>query len=1040
MNNRNFQKKFLRKVDRFIFSIYNEIKNLFRGGIMLYPKKNEKKIDMMLFQNPTREYRGAPFWSWNNKLSRPILEKEIEAMKKMGFGGYYMHPRVGLATPYLSEEFMEMVRACLEKGKQCDMNTYLYDEDKWPSGPAGGLVTDLSAEHLEKYLVMTPTIEEETEKRILLAVFDVALNEKGYLRSYTRIEKGDAVPDDHTKWFAYMEYGEYCDTMRKETIETFIAITHEKYKQYFGKEFGGYIPTIFSDEPQMRRKTPLAKASEKGKAVFPFTNDFDETYLAKYGESILDHLPTLLWETADGTPAPQRYRYHVHATERFAEAFTDTVGAWCEENGLLYTGHMMNETSLRSQTVHIGEAMRNLRGFGLPGFDILVDLREANTAKQAQSVAHQYGREGVTSELYGATNWDFDFRGHKLQGDWQAALGVTHRVPHLYFMSMEGEGKRDYPASIGHQSPWYTEYSRIEDHFARVNTIMTRGTPDVQIAVIHPIESYWFHYGADDVTGGVRSTLNERYMTLTNVLIRNLLDFDFISEALLPELYDENGEDLTIGKMRYRTVVVPPLSTMRSTTLNALKKFRKKGGEVIFLEHAPKYVDAQRSDEAVIFASQCRTIPFSENDITEALSHRKMIFITSKNGAPSRNLIYGMRTDGEKKHLFLSHFDKVDYNTAQTEEYRIALKGTWTICEYDTEKGEKRRLSVTYENGTTSFPWITAACGSLLLELTAKKDEEKDGFRYHLPTHNASFYPVHSAKYSLEEPNVLLLDTAEYSLNGDAFHPAEYYIHIQEELRRTLKIETHGQPWRYPRNEVPKDVVTLRFHICSEIEYEGAHLAMEYPKYTSLVWNGENVSVCPDGIYVDDAIVTVPIPKIKKGENELLVHLRYGDVNSIEAYYLLGNFGVTVHGTEAVITPLPEKLYFESLTHQALAFYSANVHYHIPFSGGGKSALSIAKYRGATIKVLVDGEEKGYIDVPPYRLSLGELTDGEHTLELILYGNRANTFSPLHSASEKLEWFFTGSRAWNPPECFRIPEYQLSRFGILSAPRILKED
>ncbi len=68
---------------------------------------------------------------------------------------------------------------------------------------------------------------------------------------------------------------------------------------------------------------------------------------------------------------------------------------------------------------------------------------------------HQYGREAMMSELYGVTDWDFDFRGHKFHGDWQAALGVTLRVPHLSWVSMAGEAKRDYPASINYQVPWY---------------------------------------------------------------------------------------------------------------------------------------------------------------------------------------------------------------------------------------------------------------------------------------------------------------------------------------------------------------------------------------------------------------------------------------------------------------------------------------------------------------------------------------------------------------------------------------------------------
>lgn len=78
----------------------------------------------------------------------------------------------------------------------------------------------------------------------------------------------------------------------------------------------------------------------------------------------------------------------------------------------------------------------------------------------------------------------------------QMGLGVTVRVPHLSWVSMKGEAKRDYPASIGYQSPWWKDYAYVEDHFARVCTALTRGKPVVRVGVIHPIESYWLHWGA----------------------------------------------------------------------------------------------------------------------------------------------------------------------------------------------------------------------------------------------------------------------------------------------------------------------------------------------------------------------------------------------------------------------------------------------------------------------------------------------------------------------------------------------------------------
>ena len=78
--------------------------------------------------------------------------------------------------------------------------------------------------------------EVKDEKFILLACFDILLNEDSRLVSYRRIELEDEVPENHEKWFAYMEYGAYCDTMRKATIDKFINITHEAYKKAWGEQ------------------------------------------------------------------------------------------------------------------------------------------------------------------------------------------------------------------------------------------------------------------------------------------------------------------------------------------------------------------------------------------------------------------------------------------------------------------------------------------------------------------------------------------------------------------------------------------------------------------------------------------------------------------------------------------------------------------------------------------------------------------------------------------------------------------------------------
>lgn len=1036
---------------------------------MLYPKNNGARPDPELFKNPTAEYRAAPFWSWNCELDPKLLEKEIDYMKEMGFGGYLMHPRVGMATPYLSEEYMDLVRTCVEKSRQNKMLAWLYDEDKWPSGFAGGLNTK-DEENRQKGLFITSfpyndgtlitdydkarsTDRLPESKYYFVACFDVLLNEESKLVSYKRITLADEIPDGHEKWFAYLEYSAtspyynnqaYADLLQKPVIESFLKITHDAYKKYFKEDFGGLIPAIFTDEPNFRPKKTLDFASDKRGIVLPYTTDFDKTFRKAHGVSIEDHLPVLVWEPADGIPSQIRYWYHDHVSERFAEAFADTVGKWCDENDILLTGHLLSEPSLTSQSTSVGDAMRSYRGFSLPGIDMLCDSRELNTAKQAQSAAHQYGRPGVTSELYGVTNWTFDFRGHKLQGDWQAALGVTVRVPHLFWVSMGGEAKRDYPASIGYQSPWYKEYAHIEDHFARVNTIMTRGTPDVKIGVIHPVESCWLHFGPNDQTKRERNDLDNRFAEFTEWMLYGLFDFDFICESLLPSQYQETESGFAVGKMTYDTIVVPGLETIRSTTLDALKKFHAAGGKVIFLGEAPVYVDAVRSDEPAVFAAKCNQIPWIRGKLYQALNHGKLLDIKDLSGFASGNLIHQIRSDGEMKHIFISHVQKPEnYDITPIEAYKICLAGEWTVSEYDTMSGEKRRLAVSYENGKTVFRWVCSCDSSLLIELVPGKDTAEGGFVYIDKDYIKAEYPAHSASYTLSEPNVLLLDRPAYSINGGEFQPDTEVLKADEIIRRKLGLHIRGsqmaQPWIEPLDKNPKDKVTLRYTFESDMEYEGAHLALEAPEYTTLTFNGEPVPMNIDGYYIDEAsIKTVPLPTIRKGSNEILVELRFGDITPLEAYYVLGDFGVEHHGFYSKITAPQEVLYFDDITSQKLPFYGANITYKMTFTGGGKKTVEVSKYRGAVIKVFLDGVCKGYIDFPPHRLYLGDLADGEHVLELVLYGNRMNTLGQLHNTDDNIWW--SGNGAWRTKGRFWTDEYMLHPTGILTAPRILTEE
>lgn len=60
--------------------------------------------------------------------------------KAQGFGGAFVHPRPGLVTEYLSDEWFDLYKYSVEKGKELGLDIWIYDENSYPSGFAGGHV------------------------------------------------------------------------------------------------------------------------------------------------------------------------------------------------------------------------------------------------------------------------------------------------------------------------------------------------------------------------------------------------------------------------------------------------------------------------------------------------------------------------------------------------------------------------------------------------------------------------------------------------------------------------------------------------------------------------------------------------------------------------------------------------------------------------------------------------------------------------------------------------------------------------------------
>lgn len=1046
------------------------------------------------FKNPGKEYRAAPFWAWNGKVKKEILKKQIKDFKEMGMGGFHIHSRIGLDTPYLEEEFMDCVKYCSRLAKENDLLTWLYDEDKWPSGYGGGRVTR-EERFRNRYLLFSKNRYEDgrmVERNLpprrvsadgtarLLMKYRVVLK-GGNLAEYEACPPGREFGDckkEADDWYAYLivtkelswfNDSAYVDVLNPEAIKRFTQVTHDVYYRELGAEFSKNIPAVFTDEPQMNRFETLPFPQSDQEVGIPYTDRTDELYQNMYGESILERLPEIFWERADGRPFVTRYRYLDFISEQFACSYAGTIGHWCRDHGILMSGHLMMEPTLDSQSRHIGEAMRSYREFGLPGIDMLADRHEYTTAKQAQSVSRQFGRPGVISELYGVTNWNFDFRGHKHQGDWQAALGVTVRVPHLAWMYMGGESKRDYPAPIDAHSPWYRRYRLIEDHFARLNTVMTRGKARVKVAVIHPIESYWMYMGPDSANAGKRQELERNFSDIIQWLLFGLCDFDYISEALLPLQYGgKRAKRLRVGEMEYEAVIVPGLVTMRRTTLSILKEFREQGGTVIFAGDLPGYVDGMVGEEAVEFAGKCLRTGFERQKIKAVLEPFCEVRAVNERYLPEENLLYQMRDDGDVRWLFLANGRIINAMETEnlgrelnTKKISVYVKGRFQVFVYDTMTGEIYQKESVVERDKTRIEMFFYSHDSVLFKLVpegAAVPEETSASKspstpepsplsipdlkrlpsHELNTHGTCIRFPTRTEYSLKEPNILLLDMARYRLDQGQWQEREELLRIDNRIRKQagyrMRTDSFPQPWLESGEPVKEHCVELLFDVESETEAGEVCLAFEGDGDVTVEWNGEpGKENNSRGNFLDDSIRKIGLGKVKKGINQLKMTVPFGPKTNLEWCYLLGSFSVFTGGGRSVIMKTPGKIGFGDYSVQGFPFYGGNFAYHVKVdTPKGRGILEIPNYRGALMDVWVDGTYCDSVFMEPYRADLDFLAAGTHEITVLLYGTRINMFGQLHNCDEREAYW--GPKTWRTQGTSWTYTYRLHENGILTEP------
>ncbi|MFO7958843.1 MAG: glycosyl hydrolase [Candidatus Brocadiia bacterium] len=1016
-----------------------------------------------VFAEPGAEYRGKPFWAWNGKLEADELQRQVRVMHRMGLGGFFMHSRVGLATPYLSDEWFDMVRACVEQARELDMEAWLYDEDRWPSGAGGGLVTsDPKYRHRNLYVAVCAPEEGEFEQEPL-ALFSARL-EGNVAEDVRRVEDPSAadLPEGHALLVFFVKADEpsswfndatYLDTMSHEAVQRFIEVTHEAYRREVGDHFGELVPGIFTDEPHhggvftsSTRVKLLGQVEGRDVVGIPWTEKLPEHFQRRYGYDILDHLPELFFKVDGREVSRPRYHYHDCKTYLFVDAFARQIYEWCEENGLKSTGHVLAESTLRSQASVGGSAMRFYEFMQAPGIDQLTEHRdEYTTAKQCASVQHQTGARWMLSELYGCTGWDWPFEGHKAVGDWQAVLGVNIRCQHLSWYTMAGQAKRDYPASISFQSPWWEHYSAVEDYYARVNALMSRGEPVRKLLVLHPVESVWARAAMGWDKDEQIDRLEKDFDNLINWLLDRHLDFDYGDEDIMGRLgsvEDGAAPMLRVGEAAYTVVLVPPVETIRSATLELLGAFRRAGGTVVFCEPLPRYVDAVESDEAAELAAECERIAFEPDTIAEAVAEARVVSVRDANGDEKPGTFYRLQEEDGDLYLFICNRDREN----GTGPLSVTVQRAGNVQLWDAETGDRYAVEAEGNESSVQFTTEMPPTGSRLFVIT-KRDED-------LPP-VPEFAEVRTVDLledawtaELTEPNVVVLDMPEFRIGDGAWQGPMEVLKADGAIREEIGLPLRGgsmvQPWAQKREEEgPTAEIGLRYRIrMSDAPRGPLMLALENPEYFEITLNGHIVTTDADcGWWVDPSLRLLPLDEaaLVRGENVLELSGTLDRDCSLEACFLLGDFSVRVDGADVLVEPTAPAPAIGDWTEQGLPFYSGSVVFRADVqasAGGDRLFVEVPEFAGACVRVLVDGEEAGVVGWEPHEVEITDLASGKEEFQLAVevVAHRRNAFGPLHHAEARPEWvgpaqFVTDGDLWQD-------EYSLVPAGLLAPPRL----
>lgn len=955
-----------------------------------------ERIDFREFANPSSQYRSVPFYSLNDLLDSAELDRQVEEFAKGGYGGVYLHSRTGLLTEYLGTNWWKVMDAGLKAAQRTGTYAWFYDEDKWPSGFAGGLVPLKSEDFHARCLVRLKRSEP------LPAGSNLLTKDSTYYYIEYKMKSGNA-------WYNGTCY---VDLLNPQTVKEFITSSYVPYAERYSGEYGKNALGIFTDEPQMMSAT--GDFSNDG--VRPFSPVLIEKFRLDNGYDLIPVLGALF----DTLPGYEKVRldYFRTISKQLEASFSKQIGDFCAANNMLWTGHYNGEEALTSVRNNVGNLMMQLRNMQQPGMDHLglhIDWA-LNVSRQVSSVANQYGIARRLSEAYGISGQNMNFEDRAWIASWHTLTGINHLCPHLALYSMKGTRKRDYPPTLSPQQPYWSYNNLLEDYTARLCYIAATGKYAAEFLVVHPLESEYF----DQVSFNVGWTeRNVKYLGLLNELQEIHRDYDLGDEQIISEIGSVSGDLIVVGNQSYKGVILPYMLTIRQSTVDLLKAFAGGGGKIIATE-MPLYIDGVKNAAGLSELKNIITLVSGDQiagEINNILPPAVMV-----SGDDAEFVWTSHRVAQGKQFLQVT-------NTSRLKTIRCKVsfaEGSENIVLLDPAYGKS--YEITDDSGFELL--LHPAQSYILADKRIIGGLESSG-DYMIPSDDKELISLSGNwRGNRLDVNSLTLDFARYSVDGGkTFSKPEPIIGIHERFTE----KSYNGP------------LILSIDFSSETVPVSCNLVMEQPEiWSKIEINGQPVKFDGKSFYRDMSFKTTGVTSlIKTGKNNISLFIdfkaaipdsrdpfeRYG--SEIESIYLTGDFGVRAevskmpaepsqHNLRGFLIPKPVH-HFESftLTGENQNFAGDLVPLGYPFYNGGFKLEKTFEMRGVekgrryilkfplseaiVIKVNLNGKDLPPVAWSPWETDITDaLVNGNNTITLTLINSLRNLLGPHHNAEGEL--------------------------------------